>query len=120
MSKLKGKVSPTWKVLRSLRHYDKYLTGRSDIVRLANDPFVHKGNLAYVMLSNSRSNPRVNKNAAARVWLHTLCGVAYAVYPDPRTSALRHDVVILERHPPGAMSCTRCEEWEKANYDDDE
>lgn len=115
MAKLKSRVSPAWKVLRSLSHYDKYFTGRGDIVRVAKDPFIHKGSLAYVMTSI-----KVNRKAINRVWLHTLCGITYAVYPDPRTSTLRHDVVILERHPPGAMSCTRCEQWEKANYDDDE
>lgn len=103
---VKPKVSPTWEILRSLSIYDKYFTNRRDIVRLAKDPFIHTGNLAYVM--------------SGRIWLHTQCGVTYAVYPDPRTSTLRHDVVILERHPPGAMSCTRCEQWEKARDDDDE
>lgn len=93
----KPRVDPRWRLLRSLRAYDKYLTGRNDIVRTADNPFVHLGNLAFGM--------------SGRAWLHTLCGITYAVYPDPRAATLRHDVVLLERHPPGAMRCVECQEW---------
>lgn len=95
----KPKVNPAWQLISSFRAYDKYLTGRNDIVRFANDPFVHIGDIAFGM--------------SERIWLHTLCGVTYAVYPDPRTATLRHDVVILQRHPPGAMRCVECLEWKR-------
>lgn len=97
----KPRVDPSWQVLQSLRAYDKYWTGRDDIVRTTFDPFVHIGNIAFGM--------------SERIWLHTLCGITYAVYPDPLTAALRHDVVILQRHPPGAMRCVECLEWEESN-----
>lgn len=83
-----------WRMLPSLLAYKRYVTGREDVVGFRGDPCIHTGNLAYVM--------------SGRAWLHTLCGITYAVYPDPLTKDLRHDVALLGTRA-GGMHCLHCE-----------
>lgn len=102
------KVDPAWRPLRDMQSYKMYFTGRYDFVRLANDPFVHTGNLAFVM--------------SGKIWCHTLCGITYAVVPDPLTAdGLRSNVHVTKKQPPsGTMECYRCSIWESLDEDGDE